>query len=395
MKRQITNTLILVLLAIVFYQSQAQAQNCNSLTTVSDGSVLTASLWNAELGKLNTCAEEKVATGGDTMTGDLSMHSGADLVLYSDTGSTLKASIDGGTGKIIGAPMKVGTYNINLARDITSTAGDSVTIECGGTACSATNPGFVVINGTTAGSLAQFTITSDITIDLTGASWGAGGTGNLTGRILRVLFANDNGTLRTCVALLGGRDTLLTTDTNATQSNIDQPEEVLCNTAVSSATNTVLEIGYVRADFNDTGDVNTIQSGVNDVVTGKSADGLWQPWNPVHTGFDSDPVLGSNTEWTMVGKMITVFYNVVSSGSSDDTVYTLTGPAQASGIYRNSLANQVDGGINTHGAGRISTTQDSNTLTLLTESGSWSGGGNKSGQFTLSYKVGPSASFIE
>jgi len=339
-------------------------------------------------------------SGTTVLRGDESLYSGSDLNVYTDTGSTLVASIDGAVGSFKGAPLKIGTYNINLVRATTSATGDSIKIQCGGSACSQTNPGFVVMPSTTAGALTVFRITSDVTINLTGATWGADTAGDLTGRILRALFINDNGTLRTCVALLGGRDTVLTTDTNATASNVDQPEEILCNTAVGSATNTVLEFGYFRTDFDDTGgsseNLNIVQSGVNDVVTGKSADGLWQPWNPTFVGFSSNPP-SPYIKWTQIGKQVTLLCNT-STGVSNSVLFWLTAPTQgsSSNVARGSLGRYADNGVSSYGTGVVLLAGSSNSLRLDTPSGGgWTNSGSKSAEFIFSYEIGPSASFIE
>jgi hypothetical protein len=386
-----------IIVFILLFLNQSVFAVTSNYKTFTDGAVLTA----AELNNLQTnyTNGDNAILDGDNFTGDMKWYGGVDACFYSDSGTTKKACIDGATGEIIGAPVKAATYNIDLARATTSVAGDSIKIQCGGAACSATNPGFVVMNGTTAGALTQFTITSDVTINLTGAHWGAGTTGDLTGRILRVLAVNDNSTLRWCVALLGGRDTLLTTDTSATATDINLPEEVLCSAAVSSSTNTVLEVGYFRSDFDDTGgsseDLNSIQSGVNDVVTGKNADGLWQPWNPAYTGFSAAPS-GATARWVQSGRMVTIRY-YASNGTSNATSFALTGPAKANtGINSTSLAEYVDNAIlGTKGTGIVETTTGSQTLTLSIGSGSWNNSGSKYARFTFQYEVGPAASFIE
>lgn len=336
-----------------------------------------------------------------TFNGNLPIVGSGDLLIYSSSDtSVLKASINGTTGKIVGAPVRIGTYNIDLARATTSATGDSIKIQCGGSSCSSINPGFVVMNGTTAGVLTQFAITSDVTINMTGATWGADTTGDLTGRILRVLAVNDNGTLRWCVALLGGRDTLLTTDTNATASNIDLPEEVLCNTAVGSSTNSVFEVGYFRSDFDDTGgsseNLNTIQSGINDVVIGKSADGLWQPWNPVLTGWSSYSVTAAR--WSQIGRMIYLQFTV--NGTSNSTNSSLTAPTKAnSSDYYIGSSITRDNGSELDPFSPISMTAGSATIGIFKSNSSvnFTSSGTKSLRTSpaIIYGVGPTASFID
>src|SRR3990167_5560839 len=231
----------------------------------------------------------------------------------------------------LGANTPGWTSNLIIERGTTAVAGDSVVItSVGSTALSSTNPGYVTLPSGTAGDLATFQVTADVTINLTGAHWELGTTGDVTGGLLRVLAINDNGTLRWGVAELGGRNTLLTTDTNATATNINLAEEVLCTAAVASATNSCIEIGFVRADFDDTGgsseDLWTIQSGINDIYMGITADGYWQPFNSTTTGFTSDPITPNTARWTQVGRTIHYFYDIPAS-ASDATTMTFTLPA--------------------------------------------------------------------
>lgn len=415
-----------ILFLILFFSNNAYAVATN-YTTFVDGNVLNAS----DLNNFQTWYTNSInaVLDGDTFTGDMNWYSGSDaifysnsgvtktvqiygnngniemrqsgdLLIYSNDGTTLSSSIDGETGEIIGAPVNVGTYNISIKRGQTSVAGDSVEIECGDATCSATNPGYIVLNGATAGQTSIFKITNDILINLTGATWGAGGTGDLTARILRVLFVNDDGTLKTCVALVGGRTTILTTDSSATQASINLSEEVLCNSAISSATNTVYEVGYVVSDFDDTGgsseDLNTIQSGVNDVVTGVSPDGIWQPWNPAFSGFSSNPTITS-ARWTQVGRVIILNFIRTGSGTSNATTFAMTGPVDSRVVSKAVFGNHVDGGTAQTAAGIVKTDLGSDLLTLYknsSESSTWTNSSTKGADFSISYEAGPAASFV-
>lgn len=379
-----------------FFITQNAEATCSNYTSYVDGQTLTSSSLNSLQSNYTNCVNGVL--DGDTFTGTLNLHSGADINFFSDTGTTLKASIDGATGEIIGAPVKAGTYNIDLARATTSVAGDSIKIQCGGAACSVSNPGFVVMNSaTTAGALSQFTVTSDVTINLTGAHWAAGTTGDLTGRILRVLAANDNGTLRWCVALVGGRDILLTTDTNATATNINLAQELLCNSAISSSSNTALEVGYFRSDFDDTGgsseDLNTIQSGINDVVTGKSADGLWQPWNQTFTGFSSNPN-PQTSHWSQNGATITVESNY-ASGTSNLSTYHTTLPVPSRTTITRTAGPAMDNSVPLSTECYLAIIGTDVTFGKTFASLPWTAAGSKKCDFNVSYEAGPSASFIE
>jgi hypothetical protein len=215
-----------------------------------------------------------------------------------------------------------------------------------------------------------------------------------------VLAVNDNtSNLRWGVAYLGGRHTILTTDSNATPSNINLPEEVLCDTAVGSASNTCREIGFFRADFDDDGgaaaDLWAIQTGVGDIVTGATADGLWQPWNPVFGGYSSDPTSVS-ARWSQVGRDIRSQWNVNGAGTSDAVTATISLPAKAHNYIYFPSSHAVDN-TTVHTTGMVMTTPDSVTLTgyPTAAGGAWTASNNKYFLVDICYEVGPVASFIE
>lgn len=288
-------------------------------------------------------------------------------------------------------------HNLAIVRGTTSVAGDSVKItSADGTALSATNIGYITLNGTTAGQTVEFQVTADVTINLTGAHWGAGTLGDLTAALLRVLAINDNGTLRWGVALLGGRTTLLTTDTNATATNINLPEEVLCTAAVGSATNRCRELGYVRVDFDDTGgsseDLWIIQSGIDDCVTGESCDGIYQPWKPFTSGFTSDPP-GGTFYWTQHGRTGILQFNSTAA-ASDSTGFTATAPFKIRYTTSGTISDVTDNSAS-GATGVVRSTAGSQTMTMLRSSAAaWTAANNKAAVFNQAFEVGPAASFL-
>lgn len=296
--------------------------------------------------------------------------------------------------------------NIAIVRATTTNTGDSIKITgADGTALSPSNYGWVTLpDPTNQGRLVTFSVTADVTLLLTGCTWGNAGLGDLTGAILRVLACNDNGTLRWGVAFLGGRSTLLFSDTNATQANVNLPEEVLTDVAVASATNSCREVGYFRADFDDTGgaaeDLWTVQNGVGDVVTGGNADGLWRAWNPVFTGFDvGQSQTTTRAVWTQIGRTIHLSYDRNALGTSSATSLTCNAPAKAlvtsngqSGIVSRTTNNSI--ALTT--TGRVDTAVGSVTLSFYIDqhANAWTNSGTKGVDFFLTYDVGPAASFL-
>jgi len=230
-------------------------------------------------------------------------------------------------------------------------------------------------------------------LNLTGTHFGAGTNGDITGGLLRAILVNDNGTLRYCAGYLGGRETVVTTDTTATATSATTPESLFCNTVVGSATNMAVEIGYVRADFDDTGgaaeDLWTIQTGVDDVVNGKTADGLWQPWQPAESGFSVAPS-GGATRWTQWGLTVEVTYNRTTAGTSNATTYTFSMPVKANSAWVQVGGWVTDNGTEATTSLRFDASADSRTLTLYDDpSGSaWTGSGNKNARMHFFYEAG-------
>lgn len=374
------------------YNGSINSSNIGTLTTLTFSTS----------GTSNSITVNNTGTGHSLILQD----SGTQVFYAGDEGdfiwgnaTTDNAKITQSTGVISfgGANMPFWMNNIALKRGTTSVAGDSITITSADhTAFSATNPGHIAMPGTTAGQITVFKVTADVTINMTGAHWGAGG-GNkdITGALLRILAINDNGTLRWGVAYQGGRPTLVTTDTTATSTSATTPESVLCTAAVGSSTNMAREVGYVRADFDDTGgsseDLWTIQSGVDDVVTGHSADGLWQPWVPVYTGFSVDPV-ASPAKWMSVGNTCYLEYRNGTSGTSNAVTFTMTAPVKALSLGISvGAGGLVDNGTATQGTGRVDTAANSTVLTMSTSTGSsnWTAANGKGIDFIMFFEMSP------
>lgn len=394
MKKKNLVCIVAALCGFFIVQNSAFA-TCSNYVAYSDGQVLTAGSLNSLQTNYTNCVN--AVLDGDTFTGTLNLHSGADLNIYSDTGTTLKATIDGATGAFIGAPKQIGDFNnLNLDAATTTNAADSILIECGNSACSASNPGFVVTESATAGQMSVFSVTSNVTINLTGAHWQYGTGGDVADAILRVFAINNNGSLVWCVGLLGGRETLLSTDDSTTATDVNLAEEVMCNAAVDSSTNSVHEFGWVRANFDDTGgaaeDLWAVQTGVGDLNYG-SADGHWHPWVPGFTGFSADPTM-TTARWTQIGRLIQIAIDM-TTGTSNATSFTITGPADSRYVI-GGLTYGVDNGASLSSAVLIQTAVGTDSLSLSSTpaGGAWTGSGSKGADINLIYEVGPAASFI-
>ena len=156
---------------------------------------------------------------------------------------------------------------INLGFD---TGADTSQIRIQGalTNLSVSNQLFVTLPSTTAGLLSILSATSDIDIDLTGATWHFDGEGDLTDIELRVYAINNNESLAWGIAHKGGLRSILDTQTSTTASDINLSDEMLVDTALSSGTRACLEVGWFKANFTDGTDEWTIQTGTDDLNPG-------------------------------------------------------------------------------------------------------------------------------
>lgn len=268
-----------------------------------------------------------------------------------------------------------------------------------GTALSASNPAFVTLmDPGTPGTFKTFTMTADVSIVLTGAHFAMDNHGDYTGTLLRILAINDNGTLRFGVALLGGRFAVLTTDCFTTGTSVTLPEHILTSSAVASSTNSCDEIGFIRADFTDSSNDWAIQTGISDVVTGRTCDGLHQPWRPTYTGFSSAPTLNpARTRWSQTGRTITIWIDTSINGTSNATTFTMTAPAKAA-IRTYGAALTVDNSTTQASTGRMEFNAGTQSFDVFKDwaSALFTASGGKTANFGFtSFEVGPVASFVE
>lgn len=164
-----------------------------------------------------------------------------------------------------------GAYNIGLREATTTNANDSIKITGASAALSSTNVGKVVLPSVTAGYLTEFTLTADVTINLTGAHWGFGTKGDLTDQILNVYALNNDGSLVWGIGSRAGKTLILDTDDATSQSSVNSGEKVLVNSALTADAQ-ALQVGYFKANFDDTGgaaeDLWTVQTGDGDILRG-------------------------------------------------------------------------------------------------------------------------------
>lgn len=296
-------------------------------------------------------------------------------------------------GSIVGGLKVPGLLvNLNIKNATTTNTDDSIKIECGGAACSSSNPGFVTLkSGATPGNLVTYKVTSDITFDLTGAHFGAGTKGDVAGMILRVNAVDHNGSLGWCITYQGGFNYLTTTQDSTTPTDINLPEEALCNIAITSASNTMTEVAWFRTNFDDTGgaaeDLHTVQSGVGDLNTNQIADGYWWDFNASPSGFSS--LTTDSSRCMQVRK--TVFCEIFFDGTSDSTSLGMTLPIKSDSnmvaTNNHTMARANDNGSALADPARIDVPAGTATGTFIKSlaGGTWTNINNKAVRGTFNY----------
>lgn len=166
----------------------------------------------------------------------------------------------------------IGSRNIGL--DL-STQSKIKVIGADGSNLSSTNKGLMSFNSTSnIGQIVTRDITSNLEVTLTGAHWGHDASGDLTDYVLWILMIDTGTTVILGVTAQGGRQTIASSDTFTTPGSIVSIEDVLVSSAPASTYNCTY-IGWVKADFDDTGNAGgenfwTVQNGVGDINLGSA-----------------------------------------------------------------------------------------------------------------------------
>lgn len=174
--------------------------------------------------------------------------------------------------------------NIGLEAATTTNANDSIKItSADGSDFSAGNKGYITLPGATAGTLTVFEITANITIRLDTAHWGLATFGNRTDYPLVVYAINDAGTLKWGVGSIEGLRKIVDGKEQTTATSVSTLDSILVNTLLG-ATAACQEVGWFLADFNDTGDLWTVQTAVDEINIGLCPS-VARPWVPTLTSF--------------------------------------------------------------------------------------------------------------
>lgn len=173
--------------------------------------------------------------------------------------------------KLSSAALLPGFYNIGLQAATTSNSNDSIKITGATAALSSTNTGKVVLPSSTAGYVTVFTISADVTIDMTGAHAGLDGLGDFTDLQWSVYGLNNNGALAWGISTNTSRKVWTTSEDTTSPASMVSSEYILVNSALAADAPCMI-LGYYKANFDDSAGAEenlwSIQTGDGDIVLG-------------------------------------------------------------------------------------------------------------------------------
>lgn len=174
--------------------------------------------------------------------------------------------------------QKAGTYFLGVKFTTVTDTDDTITItHSDGTDLSSTKPGFVVMaDAADPGQFKIYTISSNISLTMTSAHYGMGGNGAQTEIFKFLYFINDNdANIRLGIIPDPGLTTILNTLTSATGTDINLATEMLVTATLTAGTWPCIRWGWVRANFNDTGDIWAGQKDSDDMHVGTYVPGVF------------------------------------------------------------------------------------------------------------------------
>lgn len=164
----------------------------------------------------------------------------------------------------------IGTRNIGLS--LTNQQKIKM-VGADGNDLTATNAGLIVVNATTdIGEVKIYTVTSNQEVTLTGAHWGLDTFGDFTDVRLFIILMDTGSSIVLGVTAQGGREFISTADVTTAVGSVTSIEKILTATTVSSNSNAI-HLGWVKADFDDTGNAGgenfwTVQNAIGDINIG-------------------------------------------------------------------------------------------------------------------------------
>lgn len=276
-----------------------------------------------------------------------------------------------------------------------SFVGDTLTInQASGSAFadSAGNRGYVWLRSATDGRIIRGKITANVSLDIGGAHWGLDTKGDVTGALLRVYAINHGGSADDFTPIWGagyqgGFTYTRNTQDDTTAANINLPEEIFTNSAITTDNSPMTDVGYAKANFTDATNAWAFTA----TFPGESADGIWQPWATTYTGFSANPGIATNNlrRWAQHGKTANIEVRHDSNGTSNATSFTMTLPIKASNTSLAPCGGAVDNGATLTTIATASLTASSAILTMRKDAAAaaWTNANGKSANVQMMFEA--------
>ena len=216
--------------------------------------------------------------------------------------------------------------NMGLAAATTTNANDSIKIQGSMAALSSTNILYAsIIDTSSPGLLKALSLSADITIDLTGATWGY--SSDLTDKTLYVYLINDDETLKVGISVDPCLDYVADTNDTSTPGSATSSEKVLVNSLLTGDSACFLA-GHFKANWDELGGAAnalwSVQTGFGDIaVGGARTKNRWMT-KKLSADVTSDGAMSGLTFSTLVvGKVYEVKCQFLLSSNVTDTTVTV------------------------------------------------------------------------
>jgi len=183
---------------------------------------------------------------------------------------------------VLEPPEKVGAYNIGFRLSTTTYTNDTLNlVSADGTDLGADNPAHIVIDDSAnPGQTVTFTLTVNKVLgSIDAAHWNLEGVGTVNDYTLHMYIANDAGTPKFVLHTISGLKRLLATNDETVASNLTTLNKFFIDVALTGDAD-VLEIGWVKADFDDSLNRFTFLDTAGDIGIGIAQQGSPKPFFP-------------------------------------------------------------------------------------------------------------------
>lgn len=144
--------------------------------------------------------------------------------------------------------------------------------------------------------------------------------------------------------------------------------------------------GEALRRFSTNGSFTLMSDGTNWMMVNEV--GSWVAYTPTFGGFSVDPTIG-RADYFRIGKICTARVMISGSGTSNNTIYTVTLPFNSAEVTRGTVTLIVNAGGVQAGPGLAQARLGQNTVDMFRDSsaGTWGGANTKRGDLLLTYRI--------